>query len=81
MAESAQAHESTATSEEIADVISQLEQYRARLVDDFTVTAKKAQLPKSMVMAQLKTHPEIVKIDASLANLHGQAAPVSPYGE
>ena len=72
MAESAQVNESTATSEEIADVIAQLEQYRARLVDDFTTTAKKAKLPKSMVMAQLKTHPEIVKIDTSLAKLRGQ---------
>ena len=66
MAESAQAPGSTATADEIADVISQLEQYRARLVDDFTATAKKAKLPKSMVMAQIKTHPEIVKIDTSL---------------
>lgn len=81
MAESAQAPESTTTPQEIADVISQLEQYRARLVDDFTTTAKKAKLPKSMVVAQLKTHPEIVKIDTSLAKLRGQAAPVSSYGE
>ena len=80
MAESAQVNESTATSEEIADVIAQLEQYRARLVDDFTTTAKKAKLPKSMVMAQLKTHPEIVKIDRSLAKLRGQDAP-SSYAE
>ncbi|MGB3292843.1 MAG: hypothetical protein WBB01_07655 [Phormidesmis sp.] len=77
MAESAQANELTATSEEIADVISQLEQYRARLVDDFTTTAKKAKLPKSMVMAQLNAHPEIAKIDTSLAKLRGQDAPVS----
>ena len=77
MAESAQVNESTATSEEIADVIAQLEQYRARLVDDFTTTAKKAKLPKSMVIAQLKTHPEIVKIDESLAKLRGQNTPSS----
>ena len=81
MIEPAQVHTLTASSEEIADVIAQLEQYRARLVDDFTTTAKKAKLPKSMVMAQLKTHPEIVKIDTSLARLRGQAAPVSSYGE
>ncbi len=81
MVEPAQAQESTATSQEIADVISQLEQYRARLVDDFTTTAKKAKLPKSMVMAQLNTHPEIVKIDTSLAKLRRQDAPVSSYEE
>lgn len=57
--------------EEIAGVIAELEQYRDRLVEDFTNTAKKAKLPKSMVMAQLKSHPEIVKIDASLAQLRG----------
>lgn len=59
--------------EEIAGVIAELEQYRDRLVEDFTNTAKKAKLPKSMVMAQLKTHPEIVKIEASLAQLRGEA--------
>jgi len=59
--------------EEIAGVIAELEQYRDRLVEDFTNTAKKAKLPKSMVMAQLKSHPEIAKIDASLAQLRGEA--------
>ncbi|MEM6450573.1 MAG: hypothetical protein AAF703_09695 [Cyanobacteria bacterium P01_D01_bin.105] len=58
---------------EIASVIAELEQYRDRLIEDFTNTAKKAKLPKSMVMAQLKNHPEIVKIDASLAQLRGAA--------
>ena len=59
--------------EEIAGIIAELEQYRDRLVEDFTTTAKKAKLPKSMVMAHLKTHPEIAKIDASLARLRGEA--------
>ena len=59
------------TPEEIAGVIVELEKYRERLVEDFTNTAKKAKLPKSMVMAQLKSHPEIMKIDASLAQLRG----------
>lgn len=81
MAESAQANESVATSmateapssEEIAQMIAELEKYRDRLVEDFTTTAKKAKLPKSLAMAQLKTHPEIVKIEASLAQLRGGA--------
>ena len=55
-------------------MIAELQQYRDRLVDDFTTTAKKAKLPKSMVMAQLEKHPEIVKIDASLAQLRGAAS-------
>lgn len=58
--------------EEVASVIAELEEYRQRLVDDFTATAKKAKLPKSMAMAQLKQHPEIVKIDAALAKLQGE---------
>ena len=58
--------------EEVAEVISELEKYRHRLVEDFTTTAKKAKLPKSLVMAQLENHPEIAKIDASLAQLRGE---------
>ena len=64
-----------ASSEEVASVIAELEQYRARLVDDFTTTAKKAKLPKSMTLAQLKKHPEILKIDAALAQLRGETPP------
>jgi hypothetical protein len=55
--------------QEIAEVISELEQYRERLIADFMTTAKKAKLPKSTVTAQLENHPEIAKIDASLAQL------------
>ncbi len=58
--------------QEVAEVIAELEKYRARLVEDFTTAAKKAKLPKSMTNAQLKTHPEIAKIDASLAKLRGE---------
>ena len=60
------------SAEDIAGVIAELEQYRARLIEDFTTTAKKAKLPKSMAMSQLKTHPEILKIDAALAQLRGE---------
>ncbi|MEM8504428.1 MAG: hypothetical protein AAF716_14900 [Cyanobacteria bacterium P01_D01_bin.1] len=58
--------------QEVADVIAELEQYKARLIEDFTATAKKAKLPKSLVMSQLESHPEILKIDASLAQLRGE---------
>ncbi|EDX84311.1 hypothetical protein S7335_2008 [Synechococcus sp. PCC 7335] len=58
---------------EVAEVIAELEQYKARLIEDFTATAKKAKLPKSMTMSQLKNHPEILKIEASLAQLRGEA--------
>ena len=64
---------SNPSKEDVASVIAELEQYRMRLVEDFTATAKKAKLPKSMVMAQLESHPEISKIDAALAKLRGDA--------
>ncbi len=79
MSESAQVSEQTEespaaapSSQEVADVIAELEQYKARLIEDFTATAKKAKLPKSMVMSQLENHPEILKINASLARLRGE---------
>lgn len=64
--------------QEVAAVIAELEQYKARLIEDFTATAKKAKLPKSMTMAQLENHPEILKIDASLAKLRGEASADAP---
>ena len=79
MVESAQSNDRPAESpadtsaQEVAEVIDGLEKYRARLVEDFTTAAKKAKLPKSMTMAQLKNHPEIAKIDASLAKLRGES--------
>lgn len=86
MVESVPANESVATEtasaapseKEIAETITALEQYRDRLVEDFMTTAKKAKLPKSMTMAQLKNHPEIAKIEASLARLRGAEPPVEP---
>jgi hypothetical protein len=79
MAESPQTSEQTnpATTEtteasEVSEVIEQLEQYRNRLVEEFMTAAKKAKLPKSLATAQLEQHPEIVKIDASLAQLREQ---------
>ncbi|MEM6597088.1 MAG: hypothetical protein AAF635_02810 [Cyanobacteria bacterium P01_C01_bin.69] len=66
------AAEASPSTEDVAAVVAELEEYRARLVEDFTNTAKKAKLPKSMAMAQLESHPEIVKIDAALAKLRGE---------
>ena len=60
------------TPEELAEVISEFEQYRQRLVEDMTTAAKKAKLPKSKVMARLE--PELAKIDATLDNLRNQHA-------
>ena len=62
----------TVTAEEIDQVIQEFEQYRERLVNETMITAKKAKLAKSKVMAQLE--PELAKIDTVLANLRAQHA-------
>jgi len=69
---STDSNHATPSAEEVAGVVAELEQYRERLVEDFTATAKKAKLPKSMAMSQLKNHPEILKIDAALAKIRGE---------
>jgi len=62
-----------ATTQDIAEVIAELEQYRDRLIEESTETAKKAKLTKSMLMAQLD--PELAKIEAALAQLRSQIQP------
>ncbi|NEP53791.1 MAG: acetyltransferase [Moorea sp. SIO3C2] len=54
---------------EIEEVITQLEKYRERLVNDLMKMAQKAKLSKKTVMEDIKKHPEIAKIDAALENL------------
>ena len=61
---------SPATTQDIAEVIAELEEYRDRLIAESTETAKKAKLTKSMLMAQLD--PELTKIEAALAQLRSQ---------
>jgi phage gp36-like protein len=60
------------TSEELAEVIAEFEQYRERLLEDMTTAAQKAKLPKAKLMASLE--PELAEIDAVLANLRTQYA-------
>ncbi|WP_017326207.1 hypothetical protein [Synechococcus sp. PCC 7336] len=57
---------------EIQEVIAELEQYRARIYEDTLAVAKKAKLPKKMVMQQLENHPDVVKIDAAVTQLKTQ---------
>ncbi len=76
---SADTNNAEPSAEEIAGVVAELEQYRKRLEEDFTATAKKAKLPKSMAMSQLKNHPEILKIDAALAKIRGEQ-PIESVG-
>ncbi len=58
--------------EEIAEVLEEFEKYRQRLVNDTITAAKKAKMPKSVVMAQLE--PELQKIDGMIENLRKQQA-------
>jgi hypothetical protein len=58
--------------EEVTEVLAEFERYRQRLVDDTVAVAKKAKMPKSVVMAQLQ--PELDKIDGLIANLKQQQA-------
>ncbi|NEP10703.1 MAG: hypothetical protein F6K14_10895 [Symploca sp. SIO2C1] len=60
------------TPESIAEVITELEEYRERLVKDMTTVAKKAKLPRSKLEEQLK--PDLTKIDTALENLRTQHA-------
>lgn len=60
----------TASTEDITEVIAELEQYRDRLVQESTETAKKAKLTKSALEAQLA--PELEKIEAALTQLRLQ---------
>ena len=60
----------TASTEDITEVIAELEQYRDRLIQESTETAQKAKLTKSALEAQLA--PELEKIEAALTQLRLQ---------
>lgn len=59
-----------ASTQDIAAVITELEQYRDRLIEESTETAKKAKMTKSALMAQIE--PELQKIDTALTQLRTQ---------
>ncbi|BAY76025.1 hypothetical protein NIES25_24740 [Nostoc linckia NIES-25] len=63
------------TTQDIAEVIAELEEYRERLVQETTETAKRAKLMRVSVMAKLE--PELAKIDAALQELRNQQATLS----
>ncbi|MDZ8135677.1 MULTISPECIES: hypothetical protein [unclassified Nostoc] len=63
------------TAQDVAEVIAELEQYRERLVQETTETAKRAKLKKVSVMANLE--PELAKIDSALQELRNQQAALS----
>ncbi len=55
------------TAAELEEIISELQKYRDRLVDDTTDAILKAKLPKAQAMAQME--PELAKIDAMMEDL------------
>ncbi|MEH2207926.1 MAG: hypothetical protein V7K53_28285 [Nostoc sp.] len=63
------------TAQDLAEVIAELEQYRERLVQETTETAKRAKLMRVSVMAKLE--PELAKIDSALQELRNQQAALS----
>ncbi|MEO0540463.1 MAG: hypothetical protein AAFZ80_06320 [Cyanobacteria bacterium P01_A01_bin.105] len=57
---------------EVAEVITEFEKYRERLLNDTMEAAKKAKMSKKDTMAKLE--PELDKIDAALESLRSQYA-------
>ncbi|MEH2409927.1 hypothetical protein [Nostoc sp.] len=63
------------TAQDVAEIIAELEQYRQRLVQETTETAKRAKLMRVNVTAKLE--PELAKIDSALEELRNQQASLS----
>lgn len=61
---------STVTAEDLAEVITEFEKYRDRLVNETVETAKKAKISRKMVMTQLQ--PQLDQIDIKLEALRAQ---------
>lgn len=61
-----------ATPEELTEIITELEQYRERLVNETLSTAQRAKVMKSQAMASLEL--QLTQIDAQLQALRQQQA-------
>ncbi|MCL1495210.1 MAG: hypothetical protein M1G31_31335 [Pseudanabaena sp. Salubria-1] len=59
-----------ATPQELAEMISELEQFRERIVNDTLATAQRAKIMKSQALATLE--PNLAKIDSTLQTLRQQ---------
>lgn len=60
--------EKPVTAEELAELITEFEQYRERLVSETLAVAQRAKQPRKKAMAQIE--PELAKIDTALQHLH-----------
>jgi fatty acid-binding protein DegV len=63
------------TPQELAEMITELEQYRDRLVNDTLSMAQRAKVMKAQAMASLE--PSLAQIDANLEALRQQQANLS----
>ncbi len=61
-----------ATSQELAEIIAEFEQYRERLVNDTLSMAQRAKIMKAQALASLE--PQLAQIDAQLEALRQQQA-------
>jgi uncharacterized protein involved in exopolysaccharide biosynthesis len=59
-----------ATSQELAEMVAELEQYRERLTTDTLAMAQRAKIVKSKALASLE--PQLAQIDAQLEALRQQ---------
>ncbi|WP_310481583.1 hypothetical protein [Chamaesiphon sp. VAR_48_metabat_403] len=60
------------TAADLAEIITELQKYRDRLVHDTTEAIHKAKLPKAKAMAQME--PELAKIDAMMQEIQARHA-------
>ncbi|MDJ0687308.1 MAG: hypothetical protein QNJ41_02250 [Xenococcaceae cyanobacterium MO_188.B32] len=72
MIEASESNNKPATAAELAEVITEFEQYRERLLTETMAAAKKAKLPQKTALAQLE--PQLAKIDTTLEKLREQKA-------
>lgn len=70
MTETSESTNKPATAEELAEVITEFEQYRERLLTETMAVAKKAKLSQKAALAQLE--PQLAKIDTTLEKLREQ---------
>jgi hypothetical protein len=60
------------TAADLAEIITELQKYRDRLVHDTTEAIHKAKLPKAKAIAQME--PELAKIDAMMQEIQDRHA-------
>jgi hypothetical protein len=60
------------TAADLAEIITELQKYRDRLVHDTTEAIHKAKLPKAKAIAQME--PELAKIDAMMQEIQARHA-------